>query len=346
MAGNLGFIGVGVNSVSQSSETVRHYVPILSETMQAGREFLDQEVLQGRWDVGKRYGGLHRVSGGVMTDVHPIAAGFLMRPVFDTTTAAQDYTINGKYFCSSVVGVRCHIFRLEQNIFQTGSGSDLPTVTMEAFRGEKASGGDSQVYYRLAGNAAEFSVEAAQLAKMNFEYTGLDHGMMSRSTQTFPAAEAFPWSQASLEIGGAAFDTLESITVRVENPLEAVPFINASDRCSMIKRTGFRNVTVNGRVTYTSNSEYMQFTTGSERNLTLTFAGVSLPQGSATNTTRLAMILPAFQYSTYPLNISGAGRQTVDFTGRGIYHEGSATACEFILVNTRHVGYDVNSKTT
>lgn len=345
MAGNLGFVGVGVNSVNQSSETVRHYVPVLSETLEVAPEWLDQEVLQGRWDIGKTYDGIHRVSGGMQTDVHPVAAGFFLRPCFDQTTAAQDYTINGKYFCSSADGVRCHIFRAQQNIFQTGSGSDLPTITIEAFRGEKSSGGDSQAYYGITGTAMEFSIEAGQLAKMNFEFLGRDHGMMSRSTESFPTAEAFPWNQASLEIGGTAFDTLESLTVRMENPMEAIPFIDGTKRTAMTKRTGWRVTNVNGRVHYSSNSEYMEFSTGSERNMTLTFAGVSLPTGSATNTTRLGVIVPAFRYRTYPLQVSGVGRTTVDFTGRGIYHEGSETACEVILVNTRTVGYDVNSAT-
>lgn len=341
--GMLGFIAVGVESSGGASATgaysatVQHFIPFLSETLSNNRNDIPSQAIQAQFDETRMYTGLQTVAGAITAEVHPITLGFLLRPVFDVNTAVNSHPI-----CTSHTGVRAHVFRAGQTQFHAGSCSDLPTITAEVFRGPTTQAGTSFVYYNMAGNALELSIQAGQLAGVTVDLVGREYGRKAQATATFPTPEAFTWSQASVSIGGAARPIFESVTLRISNNLDATPLLDGRLRPNLIKRNGFRVVEMNGTMSFQTDSDYDMFIAGSEYPVRITFAGKTISTAPA-NVEGLDIQIPAFRYSSHPINIGGPGRIGVPFAGRGMWHPGSGTALEITIVNTRISTYAVNS---
>lgn len=344
--GALGFIGIGVESsggTTNGSAAINNYAPFVSENLVVTRDDLDSQNIMAQWDQEKVYNGLQRVQGTIQTQAHPLTTGFFLRTVFDSTTTAPGCAaIAFPWYSNSHAGVRAHRFYTGQTQFQAGSGSDLPTLTYEINRGPVMGTGSSFAYYNCAGSALEFTIEAGQLARVSVDVIGREYGGLPRSTPSFPPTDAFLWSQCSVQIGGAATTLFESLTIRLDNQLDAVAKLDGRLRPDLIKRNGFRTVTVNGRVQFQTYSEYDRFVQGSETGMKLIFTGGQVST-APTNNNMLVIDLPAMRYSTFPLNIGGPQRISVDFTGRATFHQGSGTAMEMCLVNTRISNYHINS---
>jgi hypothetical protein len=347
--GMLGFIGIGVESSGGASATgaysaaVNNYVPFISETLTNNRNDIESQVIQAQFDTVRMYTGLQTIQGAITAEVNPIAAGFLMRPVFDQCTATQAHPLVASAgIVLSHTGVRGHLFTAGQTQFHAGSCSDLPTITVEVGRGPTTQSGTSFVYYNCAGNALELSIQAGQLASMTVDLVGREYGRKQASVPTFPAAEAFLWSQASVVIGGAARPIFESVTVRISNQLEATPLLDGRLRPNLIKRNGFRTVEVNGTMSFQTDSDYDMFIAGSETSLRMTFTGPQISAG-VVNYAVFDIQMPAFRYTAHPINIGGPGRIGVPFQGRAMWHAGSGTAVTMVLVNTRTNPYTITT---
>ncbi len=339
--GMLGWLGVGVESSGGASATgtwsatVNVFVPFISETLANVRNDLESQVIQDQFDTVRMYTGLQTVGGNVVTEAHPINTGVFLRACFDQTTTT---TSLGYLGITSHANVRAHSFKALNTQFQQGSGSDLPTLTIEVGRGPLGSSNTSFIYYNCAGNTLEIQVQAGQLATITTDFVGREYGRKSETSTTFPSAEAFLWSQASVQIGGNGSGIFESLTVRLNNNLSAFPALNGRLRPDLIKRTGFRTVEVNGSITFQSNSDYDLFIGGSETSLRVTFTGPGISTSPANNAI-FDIQVPAFRYTAFPININGPGRIAIPFQGRGMWHSGSGTCLEICLVNTRTTPY-------
>jgi hypothetical protein len=341
--GMLGFVGIGVESSGGASATgvysapIHGYVPFISETLTNNRNDIESQVIQSQFDTVRMYTGLQTIQGAITAEVNPIAAGYLLRPVFDQCTMVQSTALVSGLVASHS-GVRAHVFTAGQTQFHAGSCSDLPTVTVEVFRGPTTQTGTSFVYYNCAGNTMELQIQAGQLAQMTVDLLGREYGRKAESTATFPAAEAFLWSQASVSIGGTARPIFESVTVRLNNALDAVPLLDGRLRPNLIKRNGFRTVEMNGTMSFQTDSDYDLFIAGSETAVRITFTGPAISTAPANNAV-FDISIPAFRYTAHPINIGGPGRISVPFQGRGMWHSGSGTALNIVLVNTKTVSY-------
>ena len=177
-----------------------------------------------------------------------------------------------------------------------------------------------------------------QLAQISTDFVGREYGRKAETATSFPAAEAFLWSQASVSVGGAGHALFESLTVRLNNNLQAYPALDGRLRPNFIKRSGFRTVDVNGTITFATNSDYDLFINGSETALRVTFTGPAISASPANNAI-FDIQVPAFRYTAFPININGPGRISIPFQGRGMWHSGSGTALEMTIVNTRTSAY-------
>lgn len=353
--GMLGYLGVGVESSVagaagiNNSATIVDYIPIISETLQATREDLDSQELRQSWDQVKVYNGIQRVGGQINVEAHPISFGYLLRNAFDVTTA-----MNGLFGAAAgVVGaqasnatVRTHRFTTGTTQFQAGSGSDVPTMTYEVNRGPGFDVDSSFYYYRCAGNTLEISQEAGQLARGSLDVIGGDFEVAAKTSPSFPAADAFLWHQGSVTLDAVAGVCYESLTVRLNNNMEPVTCIGGGLRTEQVKRNNFRQVEVNGALSFTGFTEYDQFRNGSEGQLVLHIEGSQIDVLGDTDSLFLNVLrldVPKFRYSTFPVNLAGPQRISVGFTGRGVLDTTSNYALEVMLTNTRTNAYTVNS---
>ena len=349
--GALGYAGVGIElasdgtSGSQSgSATIVNYIPIVSENLIITRQDLDSQNIQALWDTERVYNGLQSVAGTIVTQAHPLASGLFLRSAFDVNTSQPGAGFGAPTYATSHANVRSHRFTTKQTQFQAGSGSDLPTLTFEINRGPAMGVGSSFVYYNCAGNVMEFQIQAGQLARFSFDFIGRDYGGIPKTTPSFPAIDAFLWSQCSLSIGGNASTLFEQITVRLDNGLVAVPKLDGRLRPDLIKRNNFRQIQVNGQLQFQTYSEYDRFLGGSETPMKLVFRSGGLPSTAGnSNYNTLVLDIPSMRYTAFPLNIAGPGQIGINFTGRGMYNQLSGTALDVTVVNTRVPSYEQNS---
>jgi len=341
-------MGVGVESSvagaagNQNSQAIMDYIAIISETVSQPREDLDSQELRQSWDQVKVYNGIQRVGGQVNVEVHPLSFGYLLRGFFDVTTA-----MNGQYgntagpgATSSHASIRSHRFTTGLTQFQSGSGSDVPTLTLEINRGPGFNTDSSFFYYGMAGNVLEINIEAGQLVRASLDMIGRDYGVDSLTTPSLPAADAFLWHQASVTLNGTAKAVFESLTIRANNNLEGVNRIGSGTRTDLIKRNNFRQIEVNGNMSFDNFDDYNQFVGGSEYQLIAHFNGSTTDSGFMNC---LRIDVPKFRYSTYPVNLAGPGRISIGFTGRGVLDTTSNYALEVWLTNTRESAYNVST---
>jgi hypothetical protein len=350
--GVLAYLGVGVESSvaaaagNTNSAEIVDYIPFVSETLEATREDLDSQELRQSWDQAKVYGGIQRVGGQINVEVHPISFGWLCRMAFDATTAMNGYFGNayGVTGQSSHATIRTHRFTTGQTQFQAGSGSDLPCMTFEIFRGPAFGAGSSFYYYMCTGNNLEVTIEQGQICRGAVDVMGRDYDVHSKTSPSLPGADAFLWHQASVTFDGAAKATYESLTFRVNNNMETINRIGSGLRADQIKRNNFRQIEANGNLTFDNLVDYDAFRLGSEGQLLLHFDGSVIDPSVGSNLVNVLRIdIPKFRYSTYPIGVAGPGRFSIGWTGRGVLDTTSNYSMEIMLTNTRTNDYSVNS---
>lgn len=345
--GMVGFLGIGVESVGGAGATgaysaaIMDYIPFVSESMVRERQDLPDPSIWTNFDERKMYNGAQRVSGGVQTVVHPLLTPYFCRTAFDVTTTGRNaLLLNGT---NSDAGLYAHRFVTGQTQFHSGSGSDLPTITMEVNRGPVMGAGSSFVYYNCAANALEFVVEAGQFLRCNVEMIGRDAGGKPRATPSYVPPATFLWNTVSVAVNNASKPYYESLTVRLENNLESVPTLDGRLLPDLVKRNDFRRVSVNGTLSFRNFEDYDSFLNGSETAMTLTAVGNAVATTGSNKEERLVIDVPKFRYATYAPNISGPGRLVVNFTGRGMIDPTSLYSLQVTFVNTRQSPYTVNT---
>ena len=138
--GMLGFVGFGVESSGGASAsgaysatvTASGFMGFISETLANQRNDVESQLIQDQFDTTRMYTGLQTIGGQIVSEVHPIQAGLMLRACFDQTTST---TSLGYIAMTSHTNVRAHRFIALNTQFHQGSGSDLPTLTIEVGRG-------------------------------------------------------------------------------------------------------------------------------------------------------------------------------------------------------------------
>lgn len=340
-----GYLGVGVESSGAGnaatgaySATVIAYIPLVSETLTANRNDIGDPGIVSNFYRRRYYNGLQRVEGGINTIANAIDTGYLLRACFDACTAQPGW------LSTSHSGVRTHRFTaLGTQQFQSGSGSDLPTLTLEVNRGPVMGAGSSFVYYNCSGNRVTLRAEAGNLVQANFEFLGRDYGGKPRAVASYIPPDAFLWSQVSVSLSGAAKAFYETLEVGIDNKLEAVPLLDGRLRPGLVKRNDFADVVVNGTMSFLSFEDYDAFQQGSQYPLQMTFTGKTISAAPA-NSEIMQITIPQFRYATFNgPNIAGPQRITINFTGTGALDPTSGYAMEVSLVNTRISAFTTNT---
>lgn len=337
--GMLSYWGIGINSITTDSVAICDYVAFTSETIQVNPAPIISQGITAKWDEQRAYNGLQTVGGNVSGEVHPTQIGYILRSAFDATSTAPG---SGATFAvpavagNSAAAWRAHYFVLAQTQFQSGSGSDVPTLTFEFGRGPAVGTASAFAYYGMACNVFEFTIEGGNLARFSSDWLGVEYGRKAATTPTYATPEAFLWSQCSVSVGGAASAVFESLTVRVNNNLTQPVKIDGRLRPAGSKRDAFRTVELSGNIAFENDTELDRFLQGSEFPVTLFFTS----QASH----RLRIEIPRMRYLTFPgPNAQGPGRIVTGFGGRAMWDPGSGTALAVTLVNTRVSPYTINS---
>lgn len=297
--------------------TSLHFLEIISESVALKIPQLYSESMRGLFDEGDSYEGAKVIEGDVEIEAEPIALGTVLAATMgvpSSTLANSVYT---------------HVFE-PRLIDHSIESANHPIAYFKNLDQESI-----DKFGSLNAHAFELSVAAGEFLKCKCSVVGGSRLVEPTSdwTAVYPTGRKFRWNQTSISVGGAARADMVSLSIKVEDGIEAVHTLNASHLPSRITRQSFRNISIEATMKFDTRSEYDEFKNQSERELIATWVGDTvIGDNSAVN--QLTVKVPKMRYEEYEPIANAAGQIEVSMTGRAKYSVESATALQFTLVNT------------
>lgn len=302
--GFLGDFGLGRESTWGTAVAVTDYLELMSENITTGIDRFDtRNIYAGRWEPDDS-DGARRTTGTVVHAAHPVSVGHLLKAVFGQASAS--------------VVLSGFLWTMNHTTPTTGFADGVPRqpYTLEMFRDV----GSSHRYAGALANKLEMTVAPNQALMVTVEWLAKARTLLSRTTPTFPASSATPFTfdACSISIGGAATARLESFGLSIDNQLEGILALNNSNEIARIREQGPQLIRVQGTLDFIDVTEEQDFINQTERAVT-----VNLFKGQSFN---ILMDIPRMVYTAFPVGTAGRGRNTVQFEGRARYLASSGTA--------------------
>lgn len=302
--GNVG----NVNSV--------HWIPFLSETLGLNIPPMYSENIHGVFDEGESYEGPRTADGEIDAEAQPLALGVMFKSVLEEISAVQSD------------GLYTRTFKPRVSDFDEISANN--PVTGYAYLDT----GSAMLYSDLNGATLELGIANGEFFKAKVGYVGGNFSQNAAVAASFPLGKRWTWDQTSVSLGGAGITEVVNMTITLDDGgLEAMHTVRTSKYPSRIKRTAWRTISVDGTLKFDNQDEYQQFVAQSERELTMTFTGITEIQSGYFESATIK--LPKLRYEEAKPTAEGPGEIEMSVTGRGKYSIESGTSLELVLVNTQ-----------
>ena len=256
--------------------------------------------------------GLTRNAGDIVLAAHPVSIGHMLYGVFGVNSITV--VLSGVLFSN----------RFTPATTDANSLHPLPAYTLEIFRDVTS----SQQYTGVNFNTIQLAVSPNQDLRLSAGIIAQGRNNIAATTPSYPGSPTgvFKFDTCSVGIGGAGINRVEALSFSFANQLEGVPALNASTNIARIKRTGSQTVRLGGTIAFEDQTQKQDFIAQTERQILVHF--------TRTASFALTIDIPRFVYTSFPDQITGRDRLTVDFEGMGRYHTGSAEACRLTLTTT------------
>lgn len=312
-AGFGGYIGYARESSGGTPVAATDFIEAFSESLTLEMDrFETANIVGGRFYEADDFAGIRRVAGDLVFAAYPETLGsFLLG-----ATGVQSNTEVLSGF------LHTHNFTMRNTDFDESFAQD--PFTFEIFRdvtsAHQYSGGNMSGIQLNAVPNQDLRITANIIAKST--------NIVAAQTATFVNSPSDPlaFDTASVQFAGAATALVEALTVSIDSQLEGIASLNNSTQIRGIRRSGPQLVRVNGTIAFENLTEYARFVDQTEFAIAAHF--------TRADSFSLLMELPRVIYQAFPVTIGGRERITVDFTGQGRYHQGSANAVQFSLTNT------------
>lgn len=293
-----------------------HWLPYLSESFKLNIPPMYSENMRGIHDEGDTYQGPRTCEGEIDCEAQPIALGAMLKSILSLESSVQS------------TGIYTHTFEPRSDDFDALSANN--PVTIYAFRDT----GSGMLYQDMNGASLEMSIANGEFFKVKVGYVGGEFSQNAEVAASLPTGKRWTWDQSSVSLGGSAVGEIVSMNIKLDDGgLEAMHTLDASQYPSRVKRTGFRNIAIDGTLKFEDQDEYQQFISQSEREMILHFEGSTEVQSGYNES--LTIKLPLMRYEEAAPMAEGPGYIEMSVTGRGKYSVTSATALQAILVNTQ-----------
>ncbi len=304
------------NSYGTALASSIYWIPFLTEGFAVGKEPLVSENMTGVFDEGAHYEGLNANEGPLEMEANPIAMGVILKAVMGSPTTVT----SGAYYT--------HTFKPRTADFDVYAAGIPLTVTKDL-----GDAGSAHRYYDMVASKLSLSVANGELLKTSIELMGGKYTQVAAPAASYPAGKGWTWDVASVSLSGTANADISELNLELDESLENKYTLNATKTPSRTKRSGRRTLSVGGTLIFDSQTEYQQFLSQSERNLTVTMKGSVAVQSGYYD--ELTMIVPLLRYVEFKPVAGGAGKLEVGFSGKGVYSTTSATALHITLANTQ-----------
>jgi hypothetical protein len=184
-------------------------------------------------------------------------------------------------------------------------------------------------------NASKMSLSVAngELLKASIEFMGGKYSQVAAPAASYPAGKGLTWDVASVALSGTANADISELNIELDDALENKHTLNNTKTPSRTKRSGRRTLAVGGTLIFDTQSEYQEFLSQSERNLTVHMKGLASVQSGYDE--GLTLIVPLLRHTEFKPVAGGPGKLEVGFSGKGVYSTTSATALHITLANTQ-----------
>ena len=292
--GRLAHIGIGKETTWGTPVAAEDYVRFVSESLVEETEELTGESIRATRDHPDSKQGLISVAGDIELEVYPGTIGYFLRSIFGDPT-------------SQLVGAS-NAYQHEFIPSDTPFSDDCAgwPYTFEVYRDLD----QADQYAGCVVNTLSFSFGVGQkILRATASIIGKQMTKISKTTPSFADEDVFTWDQATIQIGGAQNNNLESLELSFEAGLAGVPLLNGTKRVAKVLPDGFR--TGSGTLTFgvvDDHTEYDKYIGWTTQAMQIKFEG-ALIEGSYKYT--LQFDFPKVLYRSYPINVSGSGRLTV-----------------------------------
>lgn len=318
MVGMLGHIGIAKETTWGTGVAAANFIEALSEGFVSDIErFETRNIIGGLYEPDDE-AGIKRHEGELVFAVHPEIVGYVLNGVMGSnsvTVVLSGSLHTNEFFMADTIQNSLH---------------PLPPYTFEVYRPGAT---DVSTAFQFAGaqfTSAEFNISPNQDLRCTTNMIAKTRNMIAKTTPTFPSSPVgpFTWDVASLELGGAAVARVEALTINIDNQLEGVPTIIASDEIAKVRRTGSQMIRLSGTVEFEDFTDFDTFRNQTEQAVRATL--------TMTDSFQLVFDVPRAIFIEYPVQMGGRDRVTVDFEMMARYHTGSASALRVGLttVNT------------
>lgn len=304
------------NSYGTALTQSLYWIPFISEEFTPAKDPLVGENMRGIFDEGPTYEGMNSVKGKLEMEAHPISLGVLFKGFFGPPATVTSAT----YFS--------HTFKPRTADFDIYAASNPLTVVKDL-----GDGGSAHQFSDLVVSKLSMSVANGELFKTSVEIMGGKYAQIAAPAASYPTGKNWTWDVASVSLGGSANGDISELNIEIDESLENKYTLNNTKTPSRTKRSGFRTMTVGGTLIFDNQTEFQQFLSQSERNLTVNLKGTTAVQSGFFET--LTMIVPLFRYVEFAPVAGGPGKLEVGFSGKGVYSTTSATQLQITLANTQ-----------
>lgn len=315
--GNNAHIGVSFQgSFGTSNVDSMHYFPIISESLTEGIPEVESEAVRGRLEAGDSYEGMHEYAGDIVFDGHPVLLGKMLKAWFGQSSGTlQD---------------SCYSHEFNPVTADFDNLAAVPPMTVEVYR----DAGSGHLFSDMLCNQLVLEMAHGAIVKATASMVGANMVKATKSTPSYLPGSDYTFDQASFSLQGSnngAFDLMQTVTITLNNQLEATGTLNATKRPSRIKRSGFRTIEIAGTMLFEDDNESDHFLNSAQQRVVATLTGQEVSSGYNAS---LEMDIPSFRYTEFPVNAGGPGLITSGFSAKAKYNAGSGTMATFTMVNT------------
>jgi hypothetical protein len=308
MVGMLGHIGIGKETTWGTGVAVTDYVEALSESVISTIERYETRNIYAGIHEADDADGMRRHEGDISFAINPRNVGHFLLGGLGVNSVAV--VLSGSHFTNHFAPVQTLI----------SSRHPLAAYTLEIHRPAHTTTASSFRYTGAQIAKLSFNVKPNQEARLTASIIAADATLLTKTTATFPTSpvQFFTFDQASVQLGGAAMDRFEDITIEIDNQLEGIATLDGSTTISRVRRTGPQLIRISGTFGFDDFTDFLSFRNQTEQRLTLSMFRAS--------SFALVLDLPRVVFTEMPVQIGGRERLTVDFAGMARFHTGSNMA--------------------
>lgn len=312
--GQRGHVGFQFQNSYGTVSSANVYTPFVSESMQEKIPRIVAEGMRSRYESGPRFAGFKEFGGDLVTEIHPILIGYLLKGwcgIASSALTTSHYT---------------HTFKPRTTDWDTKAA--LPPLTMEVYRDN----GSGMLYYDQCINGFTLDYAHGKLLKATWSFIGGNAQKAVKTTASYYPGSEFTWNQVSVSLGGNAVSGISQLTIKGDNALEAKGTLDGSLVPARILRNGVRKLEISGTMILEADTQLDAYRAGTAQRLVATVTGQAVNSGVNAVFT---VDIPSMIYTEYPDNIGGPGLVEVSWKAEADYNEGSGTMVTFTLVNTK-----------